>query len=287
MIRPRTAFNLLELVVVLAIAGVLLGLLVPAVQRVRAAAYNSQCQNNLHQLGLAFHAHHAQFGFFPTGGWEWYTPPAYGSNGAPLVGAQQPAGWGFQILSFVEANNVAKAGAVTAIATPTPVFFCPARRSPQTVVYPDEYTPALTGGPLTHALCDYAASNLDGTGVVMQYYPVTIADITDGTSTTLLLAEKWLDLSLLGQPQPGDNEGYTAGWDHDTLRSVMDTPMLDSRGIWDSSEFAEHFGSSHPAKLNAVLADGSVRSIAYGVNVQVFQLLGNKSDGASFNLDDL
>ncbi len=287
MTRPRWAFSLVELLVVLAIVGVLLGLLLPAVQKVRHAAYNAQCQNNLHQLGLAFHNHHAQLGFFPSGGWDWYYPPAYNSNGAPLVGAAQPAGWGFQILPYLEADNIWKAGALTAIATPSPLFFCPARRGMQTVVYDDQYTPALTGGPLVHALCDYAASNLDGTGVVLQYSPTTVADIGDGASNTLLLSEKWLELSLLGQPQPGDNEGYTAGWDHDTLRSVMDAPVLDSRGLWDTSEFAEHFGSSHPGRLNAVLADGSVRTISYTISAQVFAWLGNKSDGSSFNASDL
>jgi prepilin-type N-terminal cleavage/methylation domain-containing protein len=269
-------FTLIEMLVVIAIIGVLIGLLVPAVQKVRAAAANTQCQNNLKQLGLAFQAHHDAHRFFPSGGWAWWTPPTY-INGVPAVGTQQQAGWGFQILPFIEANNTWSAGAQAAIATPNSLFFCPMRREPQTVTYDDEYTPSITGGLLTHALCDYAASNYEGSGAVRQYYPVRMSEITDGTSNTLLLGEKRLNLTNLGQAQPDDNEGYTCGFDDDIMRTTSTPPLPDFYGTgWDP---AARFGSSHVGGINVVLVDGSVHFLSYGIDVTTFSCLGNRRDG--------
>jgi prepilin-type N-terminal cleavage/methylation domain-containing protein len=281
-LHARGSFTLLELLVVLAIVGVLLGLLLPAVQKVREAAAQMSCRNHLRQIGLAFHEHHGQYRAFPSGGWEWYTPPNY-FQGQPAIGLQQQAGWGFQILPFLEATNTWRAGAEVAIGTPNLIFFCPSRRNPQTVTYPDEYTPPVTGGVVTHALCDYAASNLDGNGVVRQFYPVRIAEVTDGTSNTLMAADKWVDRAEMGD-QPSDNEGYTAGWDHDTVRSCDEPPVPDSnRG---GSNFNQ-FGSSHIGHINAVFVDCSVHPISFAVSPTVFRYLGDKSDGQVFNLDGL
>jgi prepilin-type N-terminal cleavage/methylation domain-containing protein/prepilin-type processing-associated H-X9-DG protein len=281
--RPP-GFTLIELLVVIAILAVLIAVLVPAVQKVRASAARAQCQNNLKQIGLAFHNHHNQFNYFPTGGWDWFCPPTY-VNGQPAVGAQQQASWAFQILPYLDAENTWRAGPLIAIATPQPLYFCPLRRGPQTVTYQDEYTPPLTNnGMVTHALGDYAASNWEGTGVVQRYKPNRISDITDGTASTLLVSEKRLNLANLGQPQPDDNEGYTAGWDEDTIRSTALSPEPDFLGTtWDRSR---HFGSSHANGVNALFADGSVRAIAYTIDPVLFGYIGNKSDGQAVSFDD-
>jgi prepilin-type N-terminal cleavage/methylation domain-containing protein/prepilin-type processing-associated H-X9-DG protein len=280
--RCPSGFSLIELLVVIGIMSVLVGLLLPAVQKVREAANRMTCRNNLKQLGLACLNHHDQLQCFPSGGYEWWTPPNY-INGEPAVGAQQQAGWGFQILPYIEGANAWRQGPVVAIATPNRLFFCPTRRAPQTVTYPDQYTPALTGSVLTHALCDYAGSNWEETGVLGHYVPTRIRDITDGTSNTLLLGEKRLNLALLGEDQPDDNEGYTSGWDEDTIRRTDDPPLPDYVG---DSTGKHKFGSSHSGLFNVVFADGSVHPLSYGIDPTVFRYLGNKSDGQSISAGD-
>lgn len=273
--RPSTGFTLVELLVVIAIIGILVGLLLPAVQAAREAARRAQCLNNLKQIGLAFHSHHDQFKHFPTGGWNWDTPPTY-LNGAPVTGAEQRAGWAFQVLPFVEAGNTWQAGAEVAIGQPNQIYFCPSRRGAQVVKFPDHYLPQINGRDVTHALCDYAASNRDGSGVVRRFLPRQFRDVTDGTSNTLLVGDKRLNRTLLGSPQEDDNEGYTAGWNTDTMRSTDKPPLPDLSGLGDGDD---RFGSSHPGVFQISLTDGSTRSISYSVDNRAFNLIGDISDG--------
>jgi prepilin-type N-terminal cleavage/methylation domain-containing protein/prepilin-type processing-associated H-X9-DG protein len=285
------AFTLIELLVVIAIIGILIGLLLPAVQKVREAANRVSCQNHLKQIGLAFHNHHDHFRYFPSGGWYPYTAPNY-SQGAPAVGDNQYAGWAFQILPFIEAENVWRGGqatntvdqALVAIGTPNPLFFCPSRRPPQTVTYKDNYLPPLNGGLITHALCDYAASNKDGNGIIQQFKPIRIADIKDGTSQTLMVGEKRLNLMFLGDRQPDDNQGYTAGFNLDTVRKTSRPPGPDYSA--PTGDGQSMFGSSHPGRFNALFGDGSVRPISYTIDRLTFLLLGNKSDGQIIDMSD-
>jgi prepilin-type N-terminal cleavage/methylation domain-containing protein/prepilin-type processing-associated H-X9-DG protein len=282
----RAGFTLIELLVVIAVIGTLIGLLLPAVQKVREAAARASCQNNLKQFGLAFHNHHDTLNYFPSGGWFWNTPPTY-VNGTPAVGADQQAGWGFQILPYIEADNVWRGGGATtdlgriqvAIGATNKLFFCPTRRRPQTVT--QAYAEYLGGIPVTTALCDYAGSNREKTGVLNKFTPTRMADITDGTSNTLLLGEKRLNLTRLGQRQDDDDIGYTSGWDVDTIRSTETRPAPDYFAPPDNREATgeNKFGSSHPGRFNAVFADGSVRPISYAVDPVVFSYLGNRADG--------
>jgi len=290
-------FTLVELLVVIAIIGTLIGLLLPAVQAVRASARNIACLNNMKQIGLAFQSHLTALRAFPTGGNEYWTPPTF-AGGVPMTGEKQDAGWAFQILPYVEGNAAWQPSGTTdaerqiaALAAVHSFYFCPARRGPQSVTYVDyEYPGELAGRPLVHGLIDYAGSNMDetpagspaGTGLLVQAgmdrtaKARRAAEVTDGLSKTIAVAEKRLNLALLGQWQPDDNEGYAAGWDEDTIRRTDIPPEQDFSG---DGTGGERFGSSHSATFNAAFADGATRGISYSVDPLVFKCLGDIRDG--------
>ena len=166
----RNAFTLVELLVVIAIIGILIALLLPAVQSAREAARRIQCANHLKQLGLAMLMHEQASGFFPSGGWGygWTADPDRGT------GREQPGGWTYAILSFIEQESLYRLGhdskpdtitaaqktaAVERAKTSAPSFLCPSRRSAG--VYPKTRSSAIhrNADRITEgAILDYAAN---------------------------------------------------------------------------------------------------------------------------------
>ncbi len=281
--RPKsikiTGFTLVELLVVIAIIGVLIGMLLPAVNAARESARRLQCTNHLRQIGLAFHLHSSAHNGFPSGGWNWSDAPTY-IHDRPATGAQQKAGWGFQILPYLEAQNVVDQGPIRAVGYADTMFFCPTRRPPQTFVTRDNYNPPLTGTMIRRAMSDYAMSNREGTGVMKRYAPLRLAQIKDGLSKTLLGGEKRLNLRFLGQPQNDDNEGFTVGWNVDTLRQTNRVPKPDFRG-GVNRDGDKRFGGSHPGVCITVFCDGACLPISFDVDPDVFESMGVRDDGPS------
>lgn len=162
----RRGFTLVELLVVIAIIGVLVALLLPAVQAAREAARRTQCANQLKQIALAWQMHHDAQQYLPSAGWgySWIGDPDRG------FGKNQSGGWAYSCLPYLEATNIhdlgsgatgqAKTDALTRLSqTPLSTLYCPARRAPQAYQNPDEpYDGYNYEGAPTLARSDYAAN---------------------------------------------------------------------------------------------------------------------------------
>ena len=302
-LRSRCAFTLVELLVVIAIIGILIGMLLPAIQSVREAANRISCANNLRQHVLAtlnFESAHGHF------------PPAFLADGfAPGFG------WGAIILPFVEQRNLADMvdlnndlfgdGVVMAIenvptefsSTPLPLFRCPSDNG-------EELTPA--GFARSNYQANAGRDNsqaydpvFDYGGVMLQNSETTFASISDGSSNTILLGERKTSspeeilgtrASLIWAGVLGtvEDDEFFAGtslnisnvmWfsffvDFELSRLNI-PPTTTPRG----TNFAP-FSSNHPGGVQFGFCDGSVRFIEDGVDPCELAMLGIRNDGGEF-----
>ena len=285
-------FTLVELLVVIAIIGILVALLLPAVQAAREAARRTKCINNLKQQALALHNFHDTFLRFPSAhqiGQNWYTgyqreaPPAgVLPNGYPVEGPFWS--WVMHIAPYVEKSDVKAAADLQAwpwwqkmpdgkdvVSCQSPCFVCPSNMGPN---------PIWTDGVDVVALTSYLgvsgrnqfveASGQDG--ILYVNSSIRMANILDGTSNTLLIGERPQSSTLLyGWQWAGAGDSPYFGATDVVLgvleRAISDTATPDffrlGKKLDPNDIHRYHFWSLHPNGANWALADGSVRFIHY------------------------
>jgi prepilin-type N-terminal cleavage/methylation domain-containing protein len=296
-ISRTSGFTLVELLVVIAIIGILVSLLLPAVQMARESASRTQCLNNLKQIGIALHNFHDINEFFPTNGGPgpnqslviWTAAggvPAYwGTGNSGPKPADQPGSWGFSILPFLEQQNMIENSVQD---SPIAVYLCRSRGRVGAVAVPsvDPVFAGITYGAnwpvwsTTDYACNgnYLHNRWPAGGVPSAGLPRTAEQCKDGLSNTILVGEKSLDPRgydtggwYWNEPVFSGGSGGTARWGTVIVRDRVGVPL------------ATNWGSAHPAGAMFAFGDGSVRPLQHGLegNIVLALLTHNRGEAVS------
>jgi prepilin-type N-terminal cleavage/methylation domain-containing protein len=300
--RRRTGFTLIELLVVIAIIAILIGLLLPAVQKIREAANRMSCSNNLKQIGLGIHNHESTYGYFPTAGDE----------SAALDIAM---GWEYQLLPFIEQDNLYRIGQQSGpygwnsaigkalVEVPVKTYNCPSRggrRVSNVMPWGSVYAMGDYAGVMVEwgnqwqdnqppdpneantfmgIIAKAEHYRRDNPSLTVKYGVVTPASVSDGLSNTIAVMEKsvnakysrpdnwdWWDLPGWAHNADWPNMRLIGNWMplvHDTQKR-LDWWYTGTVGNSKTMEFG--FGSAHTGVVMAVMGDGSVRGVRSSLN---------------------
>jgi prepilin-type N-terminal cleavage/methylation domain-containing protein/prepilin-type processing-associated H-X9-DG protein len=283
-VRRRSGFTLIEMLVVIAIIIVLVGLLMPAVQKAREAAARTKCKNNLRQIGVAMLNHWSDHRFLPHNGGKVtgqpiniYTKNSLWGVGDPNLSSKAQSGsWAYAILPYMEQEAAYKAGTNATTggqATPVKAYMCPtrARQQVQSVGQRDPIYAGVTyknDGINPWSKIDYVANRhvIDNRGAAKM--PMKITDITDGTSNTILAGEKVIDPQAYETGGWHYDEPFFAGGSEGTHRDGT-ALFQDAIGIIPDKDW----GSAHPGSATFLFADGSVHNLPYNILVSTFSAL--------------
>ncbi len=306
-IGHRRGFTLIELLVVIAIIGVLVALIMPAVQSAREAASRTQCINNLKQMGLAAMEYHDAFGSF-TGGW--YCDPALDQK--CVLTAAQPYMWNGLTGLFLKMelnNNYNEINIVvptnypdntTAIRRTINAFVCPSNRKATVTASdtagntaklgPSDYRGNLAAGFVTGITANYSNGNTDPSnttdgntppapllgvydnGITYMNSAVSIADISDGTSNTVLMGET-----------------LTGTWAEASSCCVRTTTdrQINKPIMIQNQNYYTYWMSKHPGVVNFLRADGSVSTVTNQINKLVLVKMMTRNGGEALSADQM
>jgi prepilin-type N-terminal cleavage/methylation domain-containing protein len=289
-VRSRRGFTLIELLVVIAIIAVLIGLLLPAVQKVREAASRMKCQNNLKQMGVAVHSYHDVTGYIPTAGTE--VPDDGTANPPPN---RVDWGWAYEILPYIEQGQLQQVTNNAVIrATPLKIYTCPTRGAPRVVSGGHRPDYAGNGGTNPNAKpgtsCTGPIVRSRGSDKGNEPGVINFSAVSDGLSNTMFVGEKIMNTA---KTCCVDNEYWAGpGIDGDIIRgskangSSWWTPGPDTPDASVPDDEYYRFGSAHIAGMNGLLGDGSVRFIKYNIDPVQFMRLCHRNDGGVVTLDN-